>query len=514
MLILSNDCYQDLGVSELISMAVRKGEGVLSVNQSLRVLTGARTGRSSKDRYIVCDDITADTVDWGKVNQPYDEGHAADLWDRAWKMLQDKRYYVNRLSVGEDSSGRLPVMVVTEMAWHSLFARNMLIREYKNDAMKSWSLLCVPSFYLDPQRDHCRSDGGVFIDFNRRRILICGILYAGEIKKSLFSVMNFLMPKRDVLPMHCAANQGDQGDTALFFGLSGTGKTTLSSDIDRNLIGDDEHGWSDSNIFNFEGGCYAKCINLSKEKEPVIWDAIRYGSVMENVVLDAEGVPNFSDSSITQNTRVAYPRSHVVGSVEKNSGCHPKAVIFLSCDLFGVLPPVSVLNVQQAAYYFLSGYTALLGGTEQGFGKSIQTTFSACFGAAFMLRSPQVYAQLLQKRLQETGARVYLVNTGWHSGKYGQGGARYDISVTRAIVRAITDGEIESAELEKFPGFDFMIPKSLPGLNASVLDPRSAWPNTDMFVQTKNELITRFNENIAAIKLDSVVNAVAPAVVV
>ena len=502
VLIQENKSYLNLSITELVNLSLAREEGGLASNQALVVNTGARTGRSPQDRYIVRDEVTETKVDWNTINQPLNPEKFDTLWLRAMQYLDEKEcHFVAHLKVGADASLGIPVKVITELAWHNLFAQVLFIRSEQTPAPNlpgQWTILSVPSFKTSPERDGVNSDAAVILNFSKRRILICGTYYAGEMKKAMFSVLNFLLPQHGVLPMHCAANVGKDGESALFFGLSGTGKTTLSSDPERFLIGDDEHGWSRQGIFNFEGGCYAKCIDLSQEREPLIWDAIRYGAVLENVVLDpVTQDPIYSDGSLTQNTRAAYPREFIPMHVPENVGVTPKAVLFLTCDLYGVLPPVARLTHQQAAYYFLSGYTALVGSTEVGQGSGVKPTFSTCFGAAFFPCPAQVYADLLLKRLSESDTQVYLVNTGWTGGAYGQGGKRFSIPTTRGIVSAILDGKLSKAKYNRFPIFGFEIPQEVAGVEQKLLDPRQNWTDSLAFEATAKNLAQQFRDNFA-----------------
>lgn len=487
----------NLSKEALVNLAIERGEGVLSANGAVAVTTGRRTGRSPNDKFIVKDDVTRDTVDWGKVNQPIAAEKFQAIWDLANQYLASQSPLTSFLQVGADEKFHIPVKMITETAAHHLFGQHMFIRERMEGTSinKEWTIVNVPGFATDPARDGVKSEASVLLDMTNRRVLICGMLYAGEMKKAMFTVMNFVLPAYDVLPMHCGANQGEEGDTALFFGLSGTGKTTLSADPARYLIGDDEHGWGPDGIFNFEGGCYAKCINLSQKNEPVIWNAIRDGALMENLVLDDQGYPKFDDVSLTKNTRAAYPLEHVEKRVKENKGAHPAAVVFLSCDLYGVLPPVALLNKEQAAYYFLSGYTALVGSTEVGSSAEIQTTFSACFGAPFFPRPAHVYAELLMKRIEETGAQAYLVNTGWTGGGYGKGGSRFEIATTRAVVTAIVNGDLKDAASQTVDGFNFAIPSEIAGVDQHLINPRDTWEDAAAYEAQKQVLIKQFVDN-------------------
>ncbi len=502
--------HTDLTPQALFQAALEREEGIQSQNGALRVTTGKRTGRSPKDRFIVDDNLTNKTVDWGPVNQPISREIFARLWQKAENHIAERDQFVSHLCVGADEDLGVPVKVITEWAWHNLFTQHLFIRDMQCK-QNSWTLLNVPTLKMDPKTDGTHSDGVIIINLTDRKVLLCGMPYAGEMKKAMFTALNYWLPEKEVLPMHCAANVGEQGDVALFFGLSGTGKTTLSADPERYLIGDDEHGWGEEGVFNFEGGCYAKCINLSEENEPVIWHAIKDGTVMENVVLNPESLaPDFTDSSMTQNSRAAYPREHIEKRVVENRSGQPKSVIFLTCDLNGILPPVACLTKEQAGYYFLSGYTALVGGTEIGQTQTVKTTFSACFGAPFFPREPQVYADLLMKRIEASGAAVYLVNTGWTGGAYGEGGTRFSIPTTRSIIRAILSGDLDEARTMVLPGFHLAVPCDIPGVEKSLLNPRTTWSDQNAYDIRSKHLVSQFKNNMSHFTVSSAIAAAGP----
>lgn len=490
--------FRNPSAPRLVELAVARGEGRLANTGALVTRTGDRTGRSPKDRFFVSHGESKDRIEWGQVNQAVEPAAFEALGERVRGHLEGRDLFVVDAYVGADPKHRIKLRVICELAWHALFARQ-LFRRPDSEELRGFEhdfvVVAAPSFDAVPARDGTNSNAFVGLDLETRQVLICGTYYAGEIKKSLFTSANYLFPSQGVLPMHCSANSGNRGDVALFFGLSGTGKTTLSAAPDRRLIGDDEHGWSDEGIFNFEGGCYAKCIRLSRGAEPQIWSAIRFGSVMENVVVDdVTREVDYDDASLTENTRAAYPLEYVAGFVPEGRGGHAETIVFLTADAFGVLPPMARLTPEAARYHFLSGFTSKLAGTEAGLGSDPEATFSACFGAPFLPLGPAVYSRMLGERIEKHGARVLLLNTGWTGGPPGIG-SRMDITYTRAMVEAATSGALDDIETRRHPIFNVDVPMSCPGVPGEVLDPQSTWPDKDAYEVQARELARMFAKN-------------------
>jgi len=469
------------------------------------VETGVHTGRSSQDKFVVDEPSVTSDIWWGKVNQRMAPETFAALRGRVQAYLQGQELFTQDLYAGADVAHRVRVRLVTTQAWNALFARNMFIRPPASEVPgfePDYVILHAPLFETDPALDNVRSGTTVALSFEQKMIVIAGSQYAGEVKKSIFTVMNWLLPPKGVLPMHCSANLGPNGDVALFFGLSGTGKTTLSSDPVRKLIGDDEHGWSKDGTFNFEGGCYAKVINLSQENEPEIWAASnRFGTVLENVVADADGKLDLTDGSLTENTRSCYPVEFIPNVQLSGRGGQPKNVMMLTCDAFGVLPPISRLTPAQAMYHFLSGYTALVAGTEKGLSAEPKATFSTCFAHPFLPRRPEVYGQMLSDLIARHGSTCWLVNTGWSGGQYGVG-SRMSIRHTRALLRGALDGSLTRMEFRREPFFGLSIPAHVPGIPDEVLDPRQAWADKSAYDRMAKHLVERFEANFASFEAD------------
>jgi phosphoenolpyruvate carboxykinase (ATP) len=493
-----NIAHWNLGTAQLLEHAIRRNEGLLTSGGAFGVNTGQFTGRSPKDKFIVRDGLTESSVHWGAVNQPMSPESFGRLYAKVLAFLQGREVFVEDCHGGADPSYSLPIRVITQYAWHALFARQLFIRADAGSLAKhapEFTLIFVPGFQADPAEDATNSETCIAVDFTRRVVIIAGTSYAGEMKKSVFTILNYVLPDRNVMPMHCSANMGEKTDVALFFGLSGTGKTTLSADPHRKLIGDDEHGWSDHGVFNFEGGCYAKCIRLSAENEPQIWNAIRYGTVLENVVIDPETrEPDFNSAAITENTRAAYPLNFIDNAVIPSVGGQPNNVIFLTADAFGVLPPISKLSPEQAMYHFLSGYTAKVAGTERGLGKDPEATFSACFGAPFLPRHPNVYAAMLGEKLRRHKAQVWLVNTGWAGGAFGVG-ERMKLKYTRAMLNAAISGALEGVAFARHPVFRVLVPASCPDVPSELLDARGMWKDKSAYDRAAANLSALFNRN-------------------
>ncbi|MCO1601916.1 phosphoenolpyruvate carboxykinase (ATP) [Desulfosporosinus nitroreducens] len=488
---------RNLPVSRLVEIALDRREGVLSNTGALCCTTGNYTGRSPKDRFIVEESSVRSQIAWGEVNKPISPETFNKLYQRALAYLETKEYFVFEGFAGADNKYSMPIRVINEYAWHNIFVQQLFIKptaEQLESHQPEFTMICTPGLKADPETDGTNSEAYIILSLEKKVIILGGTEYAGEMKKSIFSVLNYLMPFREVLPMHCSANVGANQDVALFFGLSGTGKTTLSADPERSLIGDDEHGWSENGVFNFEGGCYAKCIDLSQEKEPQIWNAIHFGTVMENVILDTNcRVPNYKDNSLTENTRAGYPVTYIDNALIPSLAGHPRVVVFLTADAFGVLPPIAKLTKEQAMYHFLSGYTSKLAGTELGI-REPEATFSTCFGEPFLPLSPAVYAEMLGNRIEQHQAKVYLVNTGWSGGPYGIG-KRLNLTFTRAMITAALNGDLEKVAYRPDPVFGILVPEAVKGVPVGILTPRNTWEDTEAYNKTANSLAESFRQN-------------------
>ncbi|WP_353780088.1 phosphoenolpyruvate carboxykinase (ATP) [Winogradskyella sp. 3972H.M.0a.05] len=493
--------HYQLSSDELHDLTIKKGQGVESAFGAIAVNTGEFTGRSPQDRFIVKDDITKDRVWWGNINIPFESDKFDALYDKVVAYLSEKEVFVRDSYACADDNYRLNIRVINEYPWSNMFAYNMFLRPTEAELENfdpEWTVINAPEFMANAEIDGTRQHNFAILNFTRKIALIGGTGYTGEIKKGIFSALNFILPVfKNTLPMHCSANVGKDGDTSIFFGLSGTGKTTLSTDPDRSLIGDDEHGWTAENtVFNFEGGCYAKVINLSQESEPEIYNAIKKGAILENVIMDDNGNVDFADTSITQNTRVSYPIYHIDNIQKPSIGKNPKNIFFLTADAFGVLPPISKLTPGQAAYHFISGYTAKVAGTEAGIDEPLPS-FSACFGAPFMPLHPTKYAEMLSAKMKESGVNVWLVNTGWTGGPYGIG-HRMKLKYTRAMISAAMNGDLGDYSYEKYhihSVFGVMQPRTCPGVPTEVLSPRTTWNNDEGYYKTAYKLAASFREN-------------------
>lgn len=490
--------FWNLTPADLTEETIVRGQGVLSDTGALVVLTGEFTGRSPQDRFIVCDEKTENSVWWGNINIKFDADKFDKLYNRVSAYLTNRDVFVRDSYACADENYRLNIRVITEFPWSNMFASNMFLRPEANELENfnpEWHIVCAPGFMADPEIDGTRQHNFAVINFTKKMVLIGGTGYTGEIKKGIFSVLNYLLPhEKNTLSMHCSANVGEDGDTAVFFGLSGTGKTTLSSDPNRRLIGDDEHGWSEDSVFNFEGGCYAKTIDLSKEKEPQIYDAIKFGAILENIGFhQGTSTPDYSDSSITQNTRVSYPIEHIDNIMVPSKGGVPKNIFFLTADAFGVLPPISKLTEAQAMYHFISGYTAKVAGTEAGIDEP-QTAFSACFGAPFLPLHPAKYAEMLGEKMRKHNVNVWLINTGWSGGAYGVG-KRINLKYTRAMITAALNNELENVEYTTHEVFGLQMPTSCPNVPAEILSPKNTWTDKRAYDIKANDLAKAFVKN-------------------
>lgn len=488
--------HAHLATPALVELALRRQEAILADSGALVAYTGTHTGRAPRDKYIVAEPSVLEHVAWGSVNQPMPPENFERILAKTREHLQGQELFVFDGWACADPAHRLHVRVIAEKAWHALFAKCLLLRPGRHEREPFAPHLVIyaaPELHLDPASDKTRSATCIALSLERGIVVVAGTHYAGEIKKAVFTYLNYLMPRRGVFPMHCSANIGPAGDTAIFFGLSGTGKTTLSADPTRRLIGDDEHGWSDEGVFNFEGGCYAKTVRLSPTGEPQIYNAIRFGAILENVVLDACRHPNFDDDRITENTRAGYPLDYIPGAEASGRGGHPHNVIFLTCDAFGVLPPIARLSEEQALYHFLSGYTAKVAGTEAGVVEP-QATFSTCFAAPFLPLPPARYAEMLSERLRQHRADVWLLNTGWTGGSYGQG-QRFPLRFTRAMVQAILTGALREVPFHPDPVFGLLVPDACPEVPPELLQPRRTWPDPTSYDAAARRLAQLFQEN-------------------
>lgn len=504
--------HRNLSQATLVEHALSRSEGTLAHSGAMVFRTGTYTGRSPGDKFIVREPGSETEIAWGKVNQPIGPDVFDRLLERVKEHLKGRDVYVTDTFAGADPTHRLAVRVICERAYHALFAHQLFIppsRGHLEQFAPDFTIIAAPDFKAVPERDGTKSEVFILVNFARKMVLVGGTLYAGEIKKSVFSILNYLLPLKGVMSMHCSANVGDAGDVALFFGLSGTGKTTLSADRRRHLIGDDEHGWSDDGVFNIEGGCYAKCIRLDRTNEPEIYGAIRFGTVLENVVLDPETrLCQFDDASLTENTRAAYPIEYIPNYVPSGRAGHPKHIIFLTCDAFGILPPLSKLSPEQAMHHFLSGYTAKVAGTERGLSSEPSATFSACFGEPFMVLPPQRYAELLGQKMREHRAQAWLLNTGWTGGGFNRGN-RIPLPYTRAMVDAVLASRLDDTPLTTDLVFGLRYPTSCPGVPETILDPRSAWPDPGSYDESARRLASRFRDNFR--RFDGVASPVANA---
>lgn len=490
--------HYNLSPSELYEEVLANGEGELTNEGAIRILTGQYTGRSPKDKYFVEQSPSKEKIWWGDINQPTSATTFTHMHRKVLNHLsQGENLYVHDAFAGWDTDHRMPIRVISEVAYHALFSWNMFVRPTENelnDHVPAFTVLAAPTLHADPAVDGTKSSTYIGVNVEQKLIIIVGTMYSGEVKKGIFSIMNLLLPEKGIMPMHCSANMGADGDTAIFFGLSGTGKTTLSADSSRTLIGDDEHGWSDNGVFNFEGGCYAKTINLSADGEPEIYATTKmFGTILENVQLNQDRSPDFADTRYTQNTRCSYPLHYIPNASETGLGGHPENVIFLTADAFGVLPPISKLSPEQAMYHFISGYTAKVAGTERGVTEP-QATFSACFGAPFMPLHPTIYAELLAEKIKKHGSAVWLINTGWTGGAYGTG-ERMKLRYTRRMVNAALNGELDDVEFVEEPFFGLMIPTSVPDVPSHILDPRRTWDDKEAYDAKAKSLAAMFRDN-------------------